>query len=94
MIRSRAREYAATHLVCYECLDMSSPCFGDRTSLVVGGSSTTLHQLEDVDGQHLPQPFNDLPSQRQYPVSYVDLTKHPVPTAQEIRNADPEAPTS
>lgn len=56
-------------VVCFENKQMDSSQFGARSALVIG-EGRTYTTLESVEGQHL----NDLPSQRQYPVSYVKPT--------------------
>lgn len=65
-IKAAAKRYPnATAVVCFENLDMCSSELGHRSALVVGPDNT-FTSVEDCRGKHL----NDLPSQRQYPVSW------------------------
>lgn len=69
-IRGAALADGATHVVCFENLDMWSSQAGARTALVVGAKQTyTLEQI-------LRKPFSrlgDVPSRFQYPVAYADI---------------------
>lgn len=58
----------ATQAVLFVNHDFSSSKFGAWTVMAVGPNQT-YKTVEDVHGSHL----FDLPSQRQYPVAYVDL---------------------
>jgi hypothetical protein len=60
----------AEAVVCFENLAFDSSNFGARSALVVGPSNT-FKSIGECDGKWI----NDLPSQRQYPVSY--LTRAP-----------------
>ena len=68
MIEARAKTWQATAVVCFENLQLDSSCRGERTALVVGPNNT-CKTPQDCADMHL----NDLPSQRQYPVSYALL---------------------
>ena len=65
IIRAAARENTS-HLVMFECLNMSSHYLGHRTALIIGPSHT-YETLEEVAGGHL----GATPSVMQYPVAYV-----------------------
>lgn len=56
--------------VVFECVQMDSSHFGERTA-VVFGPHRTLKRPEDAEGKWL----NDLPSQRQYPSYFVRKEK-------------------
>lgn len=58
----------ATQAVLFVNLDMSSSQFGKWTVMAVGPKQT-YKTVEALEGNHL----FDLPSQRQYPVAYIDL---------------------
>ena len=57
----------ARFMVVFECGQMDSSSHGRRTVMAVGPGKT-YETLKDIEGKHL----NDLPSQREYPVAYVD----------------------
>lgn len=68
---SRADKFKATHFVCYEVINMSSSLLGQRTSLVVGGlSSTTFEQSVSIKLGDVPSSFQ---SPRYYTVLAGDL---------------------
>lgn len=66
LIVSRARELKATHIVCYECIQMDSSSFGNRTAVMVG-RGLTIPSMKAAAVGHL----KDLPSQREYPRYFV-----------------------
>lgn len=53
-------------VVCFECVDFCSSNFGRRTAVIVG-EPYTFKSVAFCEGKWL----NDLPSQRQYPQSWV-----------------------
>ncbi len=57
----------ATHMVCFEDVELRIKLDRARTAVVVGPANT-FKSPADCEGKWL----NDLPSQRQYPVSYVN----------------------
>jgi hypothetical protein len=57
----------ARFLVVFECQQLDSSSCGARTVMAVGPGKT-YETLESLEGLHL----KDLPSQREYPVAYVD----------------------
>jgi hypothetical protein len=59
----------ARYIVVYEVLDFWSSRFGDRTAVKVG-PGCTIESLEKA----LETWIGDLPSQRQYPVAYLEIT--------------------
>lgn len=64
----RSKNPTATYAVLFVNLDSSSSQFGRYTVMAVGPAQT-YKTLEEVQGSWL----FDLPSQRQYPVAYVNL---------------------
>jgi len=58
----------ATHIVVYENLDLSSSWCGERTALKVG-PGCGVRTLDKALRGHL----GDLPSQRQYPIAYLEV---------------------
>jgi hypothetical protein len=67
-IRSAALHCNATHVVCFENQQLDSFACGARTSVMVG-PTCTYQSVEQCEGKWL----HDLPSQRQYPVSFATL---------------------
>lgn len=67
-IRAACRDKQATHIVCFECLQLDSSWAGRRAALVVG-PSCAYRTVEETHGKWL----NDLPSQRQYPVYWATV---------------------
>lgn len=63
-LRQMVRDHNATHIVLAENNNMSSSALGQKTAMVVGGTSS--YSLEECEGKWL----NDLPSQRQYFTKY------------------------
>lgn len=76
-IQAIAARTDASHLVVFENGQFDSSQAGARTAMLIG-PGCTHKTLDAVRGQHL----HDLPSQRQYPVSYVVL-----PTALTLAEA-------
>ena len=70
IVVAKIREFGATAIVCFENQQMDSTQFGARTAMPVGPRNS-FKNVEDVKGKHL----NDLPSQRQYPVAYVEASE-------------------
>ncbi len=68
LILAQTEKPGVTHLVVFENQQFDSSQFGYRTVVIIG-KPYTYKTLDDVKGKHL----NDLPSQRQYPVYYVEL---------------------
>lgn len=72
-VRDRLSTIAArpgtTHLVVFENRQIDSSHRGARTAVTVG-PSCTLQTLDAASAHWL----NDLPSQRQYPVEYAEVT--------------------
>jgi len=60
----------ARYIVVYENLDFWASRFGERSALKVG-PGCSVESLEEA----LQIWLGDLPSQRQYPVAYLDLNK-------------------
>jgi hypothetical protein len=58
-----------THLVVFQNITLDSSRLGDETILAIG-PAMTYKTLAEVEGRHL----YDLPSQRQYPQAFVDLS--------------------
>jgi len=65
LIEKNIKKYQATHLVLFENQDMCSSSLGARTVMCVG-KNNTYKTIEECEGKWL----NDLPSQRQYAVSF------------------------
>lgn len=66
-LQTACLQEGATHLVCFENVDMWASEFGRRTALVVGDKQTfTLQKVLQTPGCHL----GDVPSRRQYPTAY------------------------
>lgn len=63
-LKQTVKDHNATHIVLAENNNMSSSAFGQKTVMVVGGTSS--YRLEECEGKWL----NDLPSQRQYFTKY------------------------
>lgn len=64
-IRAAALSCDATHVVCFEDLDVCSSELGKRTAVCMG-PTCTYKSPEDTGGKWL----NDLPCRRQYPRVY------------------------
>lgn len=67
-VKSMAEKTAATGLVLFRNMDMSSSNFG-CSSIVAIGPTCTYKTVEDCEGTYL----NDMPSQRQYPELYCEV---------------------
>ena len=67
-IREAVKRNGATHIVVAENLMMDSSSFGKRSALCIG-PNCTYKTPADCDGKWL----NDLPSQRQYFLSYSEV---------------------
>lgn len=62
----------ATALVCFENQALDSSYCGERSAIVVGPDNT-FRSVKDCKGKYMPGGLaaHDLPSQRQYPISFV-----------------------
>lgn len=67
-LRRLAKRPDVSHLVVFENRQLDSSRAGDRTAVIIG-PGCSYKTLDAVRGLHL----HDLPSQRQYPASYVVL---------------------
>ena len=62
------KKWKATHVVCYECLDMCSSCLGDRKALCIGPNNT-VKTLVDAEKTKLDM---ELCSTIKLPVAYME----------------------
>jgi hypothetical protein len=69
-IRYLVKDKKATHVVCFECLQMDSSSLGKRTALVIGPECETCKTMEEVANN---VNLGSVPSQFQYPVSYWEV---------------------
>lgn len=69
-LRERLTRIGVSGLIAFQNQDFCSSQFGARTAMVYG-QECTYKCVADVEGQHL----YDLPSQRQYPVAYFELSE-------------------
>ena len=61
-----AKSYEATHLAVYECIQMDSSSFGNRSVICVGPNNTIKTPEELAKSIHKPETV----SQREYPQAY------------------------
>jgi hypothetical protein len=68
VIEERMKKLEASHVVCFENLQMDSSAFGARTALMVGPTCT--YKTVDEIREHR---MGELPSVFQYPTCYAEV---------------------
>ncbi len=68
VIRERMVTLEASHIVCFENLQMDSSAFGARTAVMVG-PTCTYKSVDELREGHLGQ----VPSMFQYPTCYAEV---------------------
>ncbi len=68
VIEERAQKLGASHVVCFENLQMDSSAFGAMTALMIG-PTCTYKTLDEVRERRL----GELPSVFQYPTCYAEV---------------------